>query len=329
MSEGACGEVCGREVGGGRTNYLPLGASARQGGRCMAFIGKRNQLPFVREATPGYYLDGGMHGEILLPGRYLTRRPAVGSLMNVFVYRDSEDRLVATTEHPYAAVGEFGFLRVASINPRIGVFLDWGLEKDLLLPAREQTGPLQVGDWLMVYVMLDERTDRIVASARLNRHFEIATPTYPAGAPVKLIVISESPLGYNVVVDHKFRGLLYGNDLAGPLSIGQPLDGFVKMVRDDGKIDLTLNLPRVGYQRIVPVTEKILATLAASRGGYLPLHDNSPPEEIRAAFGVSKKAFKQAIGVLFKAKQIVIEKTGIRLVAEAGKKAAAGEKARS
>jgi len=279
----------------------------------MALIGKRNQLPFVRQATPGYYLDGGSHGEILLPGRYLTRRPAVGELVDVFVYRDSEDRLVATTEAPYASVGEFAFLRVVSINPRIGVFLDWGLEKDLLLPIREQTQPLREGDWLVVHVALDQKTDRIIASGRLNRYLNLTPAAYVAGQAVKMLVIGESPLGYNVAVNHAHRGLLYHGDLPGPLTIGQPLDGFVRLVRPDGKLDLALDAVRVGYQRIVPVTEKILEGLKASKGGRLPLHDNSPPEEIRAAFGVSKKAFKQAIGVLFKAGKIVIEKTGIRL----------------
>ena len=281
----------------------------------MALIGKRNPLPFVRQATPGFYLDGGSHGEILLPGRYLASRPAVGSLVDVFVYRDSEDRLVATTEAPYAMVGEFAFLRVVSVNPRIGVFLDWGLEKDLLLPIREQSAPLQEGDWLVVHVALDQRTDRIIASARLNRYLNLTPPVYAEGQAVKILVIGESPLGYNAAVNHMHRGLLYHGDLPGPLTIGQPLDGYVRTVRPDGKIDLALDRVRVGYQRIVPVTDKILATLRAAPGGRLPLHDNSPPEEIRATFGVSKKAFKQAIGVLFKAGQIVIEKTGIRLVA--------------
>ncbi len=286
----------------------------------MALIGKRNQLPFVREATPGFYLDGDLHGEILLPGRYLPHRPKVGALVDVFVYRDSEDRLVATTEVPYAAVGDFAFLRVVSVNPRIGVFLDWGLEKDLLLPIREQTQPLQPGDWLVVHVALDARTDRIIASARLNRYMNLTPPPYAAGQAVKLLVIGESPLGYNVVVNHQHRGLLYHGDLPGPLTIGQPLDGFVRVVRPDGKIDLALDQVRVGYGRIVPVTEKIFEELKASPGGRLPLHDNSPPEEIRAAFGVSKKAFKQAIGVLFKAGKIVIEKTGIRVATSASGK---------
>ncbi|MSU50281.1 MAG: GntR family transcriptional regulator [Opitutus sp.] len=283
----------------------------------MALIGKRNQLPFVREATPGFYLDGGSHGEILLPGRYLARRPAVGSPVDVFVYRDSEDRLVATTESPYASIGEFGFLRVVSVNPRIGVFLDWGLEKDLLLPIREQTAPLREGEWLVVRVALDRVTDRLIASARLNRYLDLAPPAYTAGQAVTALVIGESPLGYNAIVNHAHRGLLYRGDLSGPLTIGQPLDAFVRLVRADGKIDLALDRVRVGYQRIVPLTEKIVAALNTDGGGRLPLHDNSPPEEIRAAFGVSKKAFKQAIGVLFKAERIVIEKTGIRLVSPA------------
>lgn len=279
----------------------------------MALIGKRNLLPFVREATPGYYLDGGSHGEILLPGRYLKQRPTVGTPIDVFVYRDSEDRLVATTEAPYAEVGQFAYLRVVSINPRIGVFLDWGLEKDLLLPLREQSGPLQVGAWLVVHVALDTRTDRIIASSRLHRYLNLTPPTFTPGQPVKLLVLDSTPLGYNAVVNHTHRGLLYFNDLPGPLSTGQSLDGFIRTVRPDGKIDLTPHGARVGYQRIVPLTDKILDAIKASPGGRLALHDGSSPEEIRATFEVSKKAFKQAIGILFKARRIVIEDTGIRL----------------
>lgn len=279
----------------------------------MAIIGRRNQLPYVRAATPGFYLDGGSHGEILLPGRYLARPPEPGSLVDVFVYRDSEDRLVATTETPLASVGEFAFLRVVSVNPRVGVFLDWGLEKDLLLPMRELAGPARPGERLVVRVALDPRTERLIASARLNRYLNLTPPVYAVDQPVKVLVIGESPLGYNAVVNHAHRGLLYQSDLSGTLMIGQALDAFVRRVRPDGKIDLTLDRGRVGYRRVAPLTDKIVATLEASDGGRLPLHDNSTPEEIRAAFGVSKKAFKQAIGVLFKAKRVMIEKTGIRL----------------
>lgn len=291
----------------------------------MALVGKRNQLPYVRQATPGYYLDGGTHGEILLPGRYLTRRPNVGEKVDVFVYRDSEDRLVATTEVPFAVVGEFAFLRVVSVNPRIGVFLDWGLEKDLLLPIREQIQPLEAGDWIVVHVAHDARTDRIMASTRLNRYLNLTPPPYAEGQPVSVLVFGESPLGYNVIVEQKHRGLLYRGDLPEPPTNGQVLDAFIKVVREDGKLDVTVNPPRVGYGRIVPVAEKITDALKASTSGRLALHDGSPPEAIRAAFGVSKKAFKQAIGVLFKAQEIVIEETGIRLAVKDAK-AVAGKK---
>lgn len=276
----------------------------------MALIGKRGLLPILRSAPPGYYLDGGSHGEILLPGRYIPKGVIPGGILDVFVYRDSEDRLVATTESPHAQVGEFALLRAISVNPRIGVFLDWGLEKDLLLPIREQASPVRAGDWILVRVALDEKTDRIIASMRLNRYLNLTPPTYLEGQAVKLIVIDETPLGYNAVVEHAHRGLLYHSDLAAPLSSGQPLDGFVRAVREDGKIDLALD--RAGYRRIAPLTEQIVEALTES-GGSLPYHDNSAPEEIRAVFGVSKKAFKQAIGALYRDRRISIEKTGIRL----------------
>lgn len=277
----------------------------------MALIGKRNLLPVVRSAPPGYYLDGGEHGEILLPGRYIPKGVIPGGIMDVFVYRDSEDRLVATTEIPHASVGEFALLRVVSVNPRIGVFLDWGLEKDLLLPIREQTKPLQSGDWLVVRVVLDEKTDRIIASSRLNRYLNLTPPTYAEGQAVNLLVIEATPLGFNVIVENAHRGLLYHSDLANPLTIGQPLEGFVRLVRPDGKIDVALD--RSGYRRIGTVTEQILEALKES-GGRLPYHDNSSPEDIRAVFGVSKKAFKQAIGALYRDRRIEIAKDGIKLV---------------
>ena len=276
----------------------------------MALIGKRNLLPILREAPPGFYLDGASHGEILLPGRYIPRGVVPGGIMDVFVYRDSEDRLVATTEQPHAMVDDFALLRVVSVNPRIGVFLDWGLEKDLLLPIREQTEPLQPGSWIVVRVALDEKTDRIIASARLNRYLDLVPATYREGQAVKLLITGESPLGYNAIIENAHRGLLYRSDLSGPLSAGQALDGFVRAVRPDGKIDVALD--QAGYRRIAPLTEQILEALKDA-GGQLPYHDNSPPEDIRAVFGVSKKAFKQAIGSLYRDRKIRIEKSGITL----------------
>lgn len=276
----------------------------------MASIGRRNLLTVIRQAPPGFYLDGGTHGEILLPGRYITSGVGPGSTMDVFVYRDSEDRLVATTETPLAMVGEFAYLRVVSVNPRIGVFLDWGLGKDLLLPIREQASPLQPGDYRVVRVALDERTDRIIASARLNRWLNQTPATYTEGQRVGIIITGDSPLGYNAIIEHAHRGLLYGSELAGPLATGSRFDAYVKAVRDDGKIDLALD--RAGFHRIAPVTEQILTALKAS-DGFLPLHDNSPPEAIRDALGISKKAFKQAIGSLYRDRKIVILPTGIKV----------------
>ena len=277
----------------------------------MALIGKRNSLPILRQAPPGLYLDGGTHGEILLPGRYIQPGWAVGGAMDVFIYRDSEDRLVATTETPRAVVGEFAHLRVVSRNPSVGAFLDWGLEKDLLLPLREHAASLRPGDWVLVRIALDERSDRIIASARLSRWLNLTPPAYAAAQAVKLIVESETPLGYRAIIEHAHLGLLYRAELAGPLIIGQALDGFIRTLRPDGKIDLGLD--PAGHRRIAPLGGQILAALQAS-GGHMPYHDGSSPEEIRAAFGMSKKAFKQAVGTLYRERRILIGPDGIRLV---------------
>jgi uncharacterized protein len=277
----------------------------------MALIGKRNTLAIVRQAPPGYYLDGGEHGEILLPGRYISAGAMPGGKLDVFVYRDSEDRLVATTETPRAMVGEFAYLRVISHNPGIGAFLDWGLEKDLLLPRREYAGGVHAGGHVLVYVMVDERSDRIVATARLNRHLNLTPPNYTEGQAVKLIVESETPLGYKAIINGAHTGLLYRAELSGPLSIGQTLDGFIRTVRPDGKIDLGLD--PAGHRRLGPLTEQIITALKTA-DGHLPYHDGSSPEEIRTALGMSKKSFKQAIGVLYRERRIAIEPAGIRLV---------------
>ena len=276
----------------------------------MAHIGKRNSLPIVRQAPPGLYLDGGTHGEILLPGRYIQPGWEVGGKMDVFVYRDSEDRLVATTETPRAVVGQFAHLRVVSRNPSVGAFLDWGLEKDLLLPLREHAAALRPGDWVLVRIGLDERSDRIIASARLSRWLNLTPPAYSAAQAVKLLVESETPLGYRAIIEHAHLGLLYRAELAGPLFIGQALDGFIRTLRPDGKIDLGLD--PAGHRRIAPLGGQILAALQAS-GGHMPYDDGSSPEEIRAAFGMSKKAFKQAIGTLYRERRIRIAPDGIRL----------------
>ena len=277
----------------------------------MAIIGKRNLLSIVRAAPPGLYLDGGELGEILLPGRYLSGDLASKQKLDVFVYRDSEDRLVATTEKPTAMVGEFACLKVISIHENIGAFLDWGLAKDLLLPFREQEFPVRVGDRVVVYVCLDVKTQRILATMRLNRHVHRDTPAYRDGQPVNILVTGKTPLGYDAIVENAHRGRLYKSQLATPLAIGQKLKGFVRAVRSGGKIDLTLDAS--GYQRVAPLTNKIIEALQFS-GGKFEFDDDSPPAAIRQNFGVSKKAFKQALGRLYKTRRIAFLKPGIQLL---------------
>lgn len=277
----------------------------------MAAIGKRNSLAIIRASQPGLYLDGGELGEILLPGRYIPADLAPKQKLDVFVYRDSEDRLVATTEKPRAMVGEFGYLQVKSVNPQAGAFLDWGLTKDLLVPFAEQEFPLRVGEWVIVYVGLDVKSNRIIASTRLNRHLNRDTPAYRDGQPVSIFITAKTPLGYNAIVDNAHFGLLYKSQLAYALKIGARMKGFVRTVRPNGKIDLSLD--DVGYKRVAPLTDLIVTALKMS-GGKLPFDDNSSPVEIRQNFNVSKKAFKQALGKLYKTRRIGFTKPGIELL---------------
>lgn len=276
----------------------------------MAAIGKTNTLAMVRETPQGLYLDAGERGEVLLPRRYAPERYLPGDQMEVFVYFDSEDRLVATTEEPRIQVGEFACLEVVDVKAGVGAFLDWGLQKDLLLPLREQPERVQVGDWVVVYCMLDPRNERIIASMRLKAHLDLTPPAYREGERVHLLVFEETPLGYNAIVNNAHTGLLYRAEVSVPLLYGQPLDGYIRTVRPDGKIDLRLDPS--GYQRVAPLTESILNALERN-GGTLDLDDDSSPEAIRLAFATSKKAFKQALGALFREQKIEFTKPGIRL----------------
>ena len=277
----------------------------------MATIGKRKTLTVLRDSTPGIYLDGGEHGEILLPNRYVPQRVAPGDRLEVFIYRDSEDRLVATTETPRATVGEVATLKVISVNRQIGAFLDWGLAKDLLLPFREQIGPVLVGQDVVVRVYLDEKTQRIVASMKLDRDSTLEPPNFGTGEQVEFVITERTPLGYKALVEGRHPGLLYHESISVPLAIGQKLKGFVRALRPDGKIDLSLD--QAGFQRVAPLALRIVQALQRS-GGRLGLDDDSPPEAIRQAFGASKKAFKQALGTLYKARRIRFSKPGIELL---------------
>lgn len=277
----------------------------------MAAIGQRNALRVVRESTPGLYLDGEELGEILMPGRYIPKGTVPGDYLEVFVHRDSEDRLVATTEIPAACVGEFAGMKVVNVHPKIGAFLDWGLSKDLLLPIREQARRVVAGETVVAYVFLDSQTGRIVATTRLDGFLDVTPPPYTEGQRVQLLVAEETPLGYKTIVESAHWGLLFKSDLGSPLAIGQRLEGYIRAMRPDGKIDLRLD--PAGYERVAPLTEQIVEALKAS-GGSLPFSDRSTPEEIRLKFGTSKKAFKQAIGALYRERRIRLTDEGIELI---------------
>ena len=278
----------------------------------MAEIGRYNTLEILETSEHGLYLDDGSDGKILLPNKYVTPEMNVGSEVGVFVYNDSEDRLVATTEQPYTQAGEFAYLEVVGVNPNAGAFLDWGLSKDLLLPFREQ-GDIRFrkGDGAIVAVYVDEYTNRVVASTRLHRHLPAEKPDFTANQAVHVLIYGESPLGYKAIVEKRFRGLLYYEETSDQLEPGDQFTGYIKKVHRDGKIDLRRDPS--GYGRVEGISEIVMEKLEEA-GGELPFNDKTSPEAIRAEFDTSKKAFKLALGKLYKARRIEFTDTGIRAI---------------
>lgn len=274
-------------------------------------IGKYNTLKVVKEVDFGVYLDGGDEfGEILLPTRYLPVNLKPGDDIEVFIYLDSEDRLIATTEEPYACVDEFAYLQVKSVN-KIGAFLDWGLMKDLLVPFREQDEKMIEGQYYSVYVYLDEESNRIVATSKLYTVLNNLMPDYEPGQEVDLFIYAKADIGYKVVVNNLHSGMIYHSQLFQPIKLGDRLKGFVQKVREDDKIDISLQKP--GYDAIEGQAAEVLSILQ-EKGGFLEISDKSPAELIYKVFKMSKKSFKKAIGTLYKKRIILIEEEGIKLV---------------
>jgi predicted RNA-binding protein (virulence factor B family) len=276
----------------------------------QATIGKYNQLNIVAITDTGAYLDGGELGEILLPKRFLPEQCDVGQNIEVFLYLDSADRLVATTEKPLAQVGEFVSLKVIQVN-KMGAFLDWGLPKDLLVPYNQQHTAMEVGKYYLVRVFLDQRTDRIAASSKLDKFIDIWPAEYQAGEKVNLIIGGKTDLGFKAIVNDLHWGLLYDNEIFQPLRIGKKISGYIKQVREDGRLDLILT--RGSKNKVNDFSEKLLAHIA-DNGGLSPLHDKSSPELIQRTLGVSKKTFKATVGNLLKKGKIALVKEGIKLV---------------
>ncbi len=270
----------------------------------MAAIGRYNSMQVVKHTGFGLYLGGGADGEILLPKRYIPKDvpSEVGDWLNVFVYLDSEDKLIATTEKPKVQVGEFASLKVVEIN-RIGLFLDWGLPKDLLLPHSEEKRPLQVGDYCVVFLYVDPRTRRITATARLDRHLDKTPARYRVGDPVDLLVVEQTDLGFKAIIEGRHWGLIHKNEVFKFLRPGLRERGYIREMRADGKISLSLQ--PLGNEAADALQALILQKLE-EQGGVLQLSDKSPAEAIARAFGVSKGNFKKAIGGLYKQGRIVI-----------------------
>ncbi len=283
----------------------------------MIDIGRINTLTALRQTTVGYFLGDlsdrktqDFNNDILLPNKYVPDTLAVDDDIDVFVYTDSEDRPIATTLTPAIQRNEFASLQVVAVTSA-GAFLDWGLEKDLLVPHREQAWPMEMGQWYVVFMYLDEDTNRLVASTKLNRFLDEDVSDLEVGEEVQLLAYEITDLGVNVIINNRYKGLVYGNGIFRKVRPGDPLIGYIKHIRDDSLVDVSLQ--RTGFENVEPNAQRILATLKAENG-FLPLNDSTPPEVIYDALEMSKKTFKKAIGTLYRERKITLEANGIRLV---------------
>lgn len=276
----------------------------------MIIIGEYNLLTIDRIVSPGAFLVDEEGNDILLPNKYLPSNPVIGDKINVFVYNDSEDRIIATTLTPKITLNEFAFLRVKDVN-RFGAFMDWGLEKDLLVPFNEQNQRMEIDRWYIVRLLLDTKTNRLLASNKLNKFIETDFISVEIGEEVDLIVIEKVELGYQMIVNHVHRGLAYASETFRELNVGETLKGYVKNIREDGKIDISLQ--KQGYENVEPSSMQIL-DLLKEHNGFLQLTDKSEPEAIYSLLQMSKKTFKKAIGGLYKKNLIRIAEDGLHLL---------------
>lgn len=274
----------------------------------MIEVGKYNELPILRQTSIGLYLGDDADEVVLLPNKYCPERFSLGDKIRVFVYRDNADRKIATNLTPKIILHQFAFLQASAVN-EVGAFMDWGLEKELLVPYREQRQKMQKGRWYVVYLDLDPDTDRLIGSNRIEKHLQNDTLSIHEGDEVNLLVYHRSEMGYSVIVNGLHKGLVYSNEVFRQLNVGEALKGYVKLIRDDGKVDISL-APLGFTSSNDPNMELILARLNAG-GGFLPLTDNSPPAEVYELLGISKKAFKKAVGTLYKLGRIRMLPDGI------------------
>jgi predicted RNA-binding protein (virulence factor B family) len=276
----------------------------------MIEIGKKNNLRALRNTTAGMYLTDGKGNEVLLPNKYVPKSFAIGELIEVFIYKDSEDRITATTLVPLIELGGFAFLKVNQVTA-FGAFLDWGMEKDLLVPIKEQKERMEEGEFYVVSMYLDETSDRLVASSKIKKFLDNEDIALQVGESVQAVIFEDTPLGYLAIVNGKHKGLLYHNEVFERLRMGDEITAYVKKVKEGG--DLDLSKQKIGFSHVNDQTD-VLLNLIKKSGGFLPLHDNSSPEEIQFKLKMSKKVFKKAVGMLYKMKKISISNEGISLV---------------
>lgn len=272
-------------------------------------LGDYNTLEVVKQVDFGVFLDGGIEGEVLLPAKSVPEGCKVGDKLEVFLYLDSEERLIATTERPYAKVGDFAYLEVAWTN-RFGAFLKWGLLKDLFVPFKEQKTPMEIGKSYMVYVMVDRQSYRVMATAKVEHHLSKEPVPYATGDEVSVLVWAKTDLGYKVIIDNKYGGLVYDSDIFSRIQPGMRMQAYIKQVREDGKVDVTLQPSGIGYAE--DFSDTLLRKIVEA-GGRMPFGDKSPAEDVYREFGVSKKVFKKAAGMLYKSRKIRIDDFSIEI----------------
>ena len=278
----------------------------------MIEVGKYSDLKILRDTSVGLYL-GDEEGEedILLPNKYCPEKFEIGNTINVFVYRDYDERKIATTLEPYILMHEFSMLEVKDVSD-IGAFVNWGLEKELLVPFKEQKKRLEVGKWVIVYLDLDEQTDRLFGSAKIENKVKNTNLTVEEGDEVEIIIYQKTDLGYTVIVNNMHKGLLYKNEVFEKLNVGDKLDAFVKKIREENKLDISIQ--PIGYEKYNDVNCQLIFDAIKNNKGLLSITDKSTPEEIYKKFRISKKAYKKAVGQLYKERKITISEEGIKLV---------------
>lgn len=276
----------------------------------MIAIGQYNLLEVARSTPHGLFLEDKEGNSVLLPGKFIAEGTTVGDMLEVYVYKDNNDRPIATTQEPAFTLYECALLTVSDVNAH-GAFVDYGIDKELLVPFREQQEPMQLGKAYLVYLYLDGQTDRLTGSTKLEQFLEEDPENLEEGEEVLVTVWKHSELGVNVIVNNKYKGLIYHNEIFQPLKIGDRLTAYISQLRLDGKLDIRLE--RDGYAKVEPNAQKIL-NLLEKRAGFILLTDKSSPEQIKAQLGMSKKTFKKAIGSLYKQKIVSLEEKGIRLM---------------